>query len=230
MTDPHREDWLWWQRQTPGEQHQLRWSSHEMHAGGEDYPGLWNQTSQQTMLAKIGCVRRGRIGCLQLERDLVVQANWCSVTAEITAVNTPLMGTPARTLDKLNKVVVGFLNGNRIKGYVHEFSARKRSFDLLPQEDPLQKQGIKVALKDIKAVFFVSDFTGNPEYQDSPPTGVPKDGRTIEVTFTDGERIVGRPVEYDPQRSGFFMFPADTRGNNIRIFVVARNTRQVRLL
>ena len=84
------------------------------------------------------------------------------------------MGTPARTLDQLNKVVVGFLNGNRIKGYVHEFSARKRSFDFFPQEDPLQKQGVKVALKDIKAVFFVSDFTGNPEYQDSRQRAYPK--------------------------------------------------------
>ncbi|HMD84561.1 MAG TPA: hypothetical protein VKO18_07650 [Terriglobia bacterium] len=140
------------------------------------------------------------------------------------------MVTPAKTLDHLNKVVVGFLRGGRIKGYVDDFSALNESFNLLPQEDPLQGQGIKVAMKDLKAVFFVWEFTGNPEYQDSPPACAPMDGRIIEVTFTDGEKIVGRTEGYNSLRIGFFMFPADPKSNNIRIFVVTRNTRQIRLV
>ena len=140
------------------------------------------------------------------------------------------MGTPARTLDHLNKVVVGFLNGDRIKGYIYEFSSLEESFNLLPQEDPLQGQGIKVAMKDLKAVFFVWEFTGNPEYHDSLRADAPMHGRRIEVTFIDGEKIVGRPEGYNSQRIGFFMYPANPKGNNIRIFVVTRNTRQVRLV
>ena len=140
------------------------------------------------------------------------------------------MGTPAKTLDQLSKVVVGFLNGDRIKGYVYEFSALDASFNLLPQDDPLHGREIKVEMRDLKAVFFVWEFNGNPECHDSPPGRLPTDARTIEVTFTDGEKIVGRPEGYNTPRIGFFIYPANPKGNNIRIFVVTRNTRQVRLV
>jgi hypothetical protein len=140
------------------------------------------------------------------------------------------METPAKTLDRLSKIVVGFLNGDRIKGYVCEFSASEDSFNLLPQDDPLHRPGIKVGLRDLKAVFFVWEFSGIREYHDFLLADAPKDRRTIEVTFTDGEKIVGRPDGYNSNRIGFFMFPADPKGNNIRIFVITRNTRQVRLI
>jgi hypothetical protein len=140
------------------------------------------------------------------------------------------MGTPARAADRLNKVVVGFLSGSRIKGYAYDFSALKESFNLLPREDPLQGQGIKVEMKDLKAVFFVRDFTGKPGYCEAQLSDAPLHGRKIEVTFGDGEKIVGKTEGYNPQRLGFFVFPVDPKSNNIRIFVVTRNTRQVRFL
>ena len=168
--------------------------------------------------------------CHQLERGLVVQAIWYSVTNEHTMTETPLMGTPTKTLDQMSKVVVGFLTGARTKGYVSDFSSIEDTFDLLPQEDPLQGTAIKVALKDLKAVFFVWEFNGKPEYHDSQHSTVLREVRTIEVTFTDGEKIVGRPEAYNSRQIGFFMFPANPKGNNIRIFVVTRNTRQVRLI
>jgi hypothetical protein len=40
MTDPHREDWLQWQGQTPGKQHLLKWDSRGTQLGGEDCLGL----------------------------------------------------------------------------------------------------------------------------------------------------------------------------------------------
>jgi hypothetical protein len=140
------------------------------------------------------------------------------------------MGTPAKTPDHLNRVVVGFLDGRRIKGYAYDFSALKESFNLLPQVDPLQWQGTRVAMKDLKAVFFVKDFSGNLEYHESQLADAPIHGRKIEVTFSDGEKIVGRTEGYNPQRLGVFVFPADPKSNNIRIFVVTRNARQVRLV
>jgi hypothetical protein len=140
------------------------------------------------------------------------------------------MGTPLKSLDRLSKVVVGFLNGGRIKGYVCDFSSLEESFNLLPQENPLKGEGVKIELKYLKAIFFVWEFAGDPEYHDSLPADAPMDARTIEVTFTDGEKIVGRPEGYNSERIGFFMFPANPKGNNIRIFVVTRNTHQVRLI
>ncbi len=140
------------------------------------------------------------------------------------------MKTPAKTLDHLSKVVVGFLNGDRLKGYVYDFSGLEESFNLLPQENPLQGQEIKIAMKDLKAVFFVWEFTGDPQCHDSLHAHIPSDGRTIELTFADGEKIVGRTEGYHSQRIGFFLYPTDPKGNNIRIYVVTRNTRQVRLV
>jgi hypothetical protein len=140
------------------------------------------------------------------------------------------MGTPAKTSNRLNKVVVGLLNGVRLKGYTYDFSTLKESFNLHPREDPLQGEAIKVEMKDVKAVFFVAEFNGIPEYHERLLKDLPTHGREIEVTFRDGEKIVGRTEGYSAQKLGFFMLPADPKSNNIRIFVVTRNTRQVRLL
>ena len=109
-------------------------------------------------------------------------------------------------------------------------SALDAYFNLLPQDDPLHGREIKVEMRDLKAVFFVWEFAGIHENHDFLLADAPMDRRTIEVTFTDLEKIVGRPEEYNSQRIGFFMFPANPKGNNIRIFVVTRNTRQVRLV
>jgi hypothetical protein len=140
------------------------------------------------------------------------------------------MGIPAKTPNRLNKVVVGLLNGTRLKGYTYDFSPLNGSFNLHPREDPLPGEAIKVELKDVKAVFFVAEFDGNPQYHERLLMDLPMHGRKIEVTFRDGEKIVGRTEGYSPQRPGFFMLPADPKSNNIRIFVVSRNTRQIRLL
>jgi hypothetical protein len=140
------------------------------------------------------------------------------------------MGTPAKAPDRLNKVVVGFLNGSRIKGYAYDFSALKESFNLLPHEEPHQGQGTKVEMKDLKALFFVKEFSGSSEYHEPLSSDAPMHGRKIEVLFTDGEKIVGRTEGYNPQRLGFFVFLADPKSNNIRLFVVTKNARQVRLV
>jgi len=140
------------------------------------------------------------------------------------------MGTPPKTTDHGNKVVIGFLNGERIKGFAYDFSPMKDTFNLLPQEDRLQGKATKVEMKDLKAVFFVWDFSGDAQYRESPHSDAPMHGRKIEVTFRDGEKLVGRTEGYNPQKLGFFMFPVDPKSNNTRIFVVTRNTLQVKLL
>jgi len=35
---------------------------------------------------------------------------------------------------------------------------------------------------------------------------------------------------YDPQELGFFLFPADQKSNNLRIFIVNRNVVQIKFL
>jgi hypothetical protein len=62
------------------------------------------------------------------------------------------MGTPPKTPDQANKVVAAFLDGRRRKGYIYDFSPLKDAFNLLPAEKTLEEHGIKVAMKELKAV------------------------------------------------------------------------------
>jgi hypothetical protein len=52
----------------------------------------------------------------------------------------------------------------------------------------------------------------------------------VEVTFKDGEVLVGATLGYDPKRQGFFIFPADPKGNNVRVYVVSSFVEKVRYL
>lgn len=126
------------------------------------------------------------------------------------------------------KIVVAFLDGRRLKGSSLNFSALKESFDLFPEEHSAQKRGIKVELKDVKAVFFVKDFSGNPKRKESPSENVRGPGRSLEVTFADGEKVVGATQGFNPQKIGFFLTPTDPASNNSRIFVVNRNALQIK--
>ena len=61
MTDPHREDCLRWQGQTPGKLQGLRLDSRGMQLGGEDYSGLQSKTAG-TRGGGRDCLRRDRRG------------------------------------------------------------------------------------------------------------------------------------------------------------------------
>jgi small nuclear ribonucleoprotein (snRNP)-like protein len=138
------------------------------------------------------------------------------------------MAAAPGNLSQLNKVVVACLDGRRLKGYLYNFSALKDFFDLLPQENPLHERGIRVDLKDIKAVFFVKDFAGSRERKRNDPGDSKKHGRKIEVTCKDGEIMVGMTEGYNPQKLGFFMFPVDEDDNNARLFVINKNVALVK--
>jgi small nuclear ribonucleoprotein (snRNP)-like protein len=139
---------------------------------------------------------------------------------------TPPIG-PAQ---QANKVVVAFVDGRRLKGYIYDFSATKDFFNLLPAVKTLHEQGTKVLVKDLKAVFFVKDFQGSRDYQEKTVLDERAHGRKIEVSFRDGETILGKTEAYNPQKPGFFMFPGDAASNNSRIFVVTRNVQTVRFV
>jgi hypothetical protein len=128
----------------------------------------------------------------------------------------------------LVKVAVAFLDGRRIKGYTLNFSPQRNCFDLLPQENPLQQRGARVDLSDVKAVFFVKDFAGDPTHHDSLDPAKQGYGRKMEIVLADGERVVGTTPGYDPQSLGFFLVPSDPNSNNARIFIVNGNTRQIK--
>ncbi len=127
-------------------------------------------------------------------------------------------------------MVVAFLDGRRVRGYVYNFSAVRDAFSVFPQENSRKQDAVEVKMKDLKAIFFVKDFAGNREYQDDPLPELLKRGRKIEAAFSDGEKLVGATEAYHPHKSGFFMFLADSKSNNIRVFVVNKNLRHIKFL
>ncbi len=83
-------------------------------------------------------------------------------------------------------------------------------------------------MKDLKAIFFARDFVGNSEYTEYQILISQNGGRKAEVTFRDGEKLIGTTDAYNPQKIGFFLVPADPRSNNLRIFVITKNATQIR--
>ena len=130
------------------------------------------------------------------------------------------------------KVVMRYTDGSLIKGYTNDFYPNKPLFHVHPAENDPADKAIEVRVGELKAVFFVKDFAGNPSYNErnSFEEGTSITGRKIEVTFTDGEVLVGTTVGYAPNRQGFFVQPADTESNNLRVYAVSSAVKKVRFL
>jgi hypothetical protein len=128
------------------------------------------------------------------------------------------------------KVVVRYADGQVIKGYTQDFFPNKDRFHLQPQQKSSGQDTQQVLIKDLKAIFFVKDFDGNPTYDERRQYGEGEkpQGRKMEIIFKDGEKLVGSTLGYDPGRAGFFIHPADDKSNNIRVFVVQAFVDKVR--
>lgn len=130
------------------------------------------------------------------------------------------------------KVVVRYADGKVIKGYTQDFFPNKDRFHLQPQQKSSGQDTQQVLVKDLKAIFFVRDFGGNPTYDERrqfADSDKPQ-GRKMEILFKDGEKLVGSTLGYEPNRPGFFIHPADDKSNNIRVFVVQAFVDKVRNL
>ena len=127
-----------------------------------------------------------------------------------------------------NKVVVRYLDGRVLKGHTNDFLPTKDSFHLTRLDEPAAKP-VEVHLRELKAIFFVRDFTGNPQHIDRKEfdPSQPLMGRKIQVLFKDGELLVGTTQGYQPGRTGFFVTPADPESNHYRCFVISGATREV---
>ena len=130
------------------------------------------------------------------------------------------------------KVVIRYANGNIVKGYTMDFFPNKPSFHVHPVEVGLADKGIEVLVNQLKAVFFVKDFSGDASHRDRKnfADGQQVSGRKVEITFHDGEVLVGATMGYDPKRPGFFFTPADVEANNMRVYVVTPAVKGVRFL
>ena len=125
-----------------------------------------------------------------------------------------------------NKVVVKFKDNTLAKGKTSDFFPNKTLFHL----ENLSGEIVEISIENLKAIFFVKDFEGNKNHQKNYSDEIAAGGRKIRVQFLDGETVIGYTLGYSPDRQGFYMTPADIKGNNERIFVVKSATEKVEFL
>src|SRR5437867_8212676 len=129
-----------------------------------------------------------------------------------------------------NHVVVHFANGRLLKGATQDFNPNRLSFHLVPADG---SPAVEVECSNLKALFFVKDLDGNPARSNGPDgfadSSPDARGKRIAVRFHDGEVLYGYSCTYLPGREGFFVFPADARTNNLRIFVIKASTIEIKV-
>ena len=131
-----------------------------------------------------------------------------------------------------SKIVARYRDGKTLKGTTQNFFPNKPNFHVIRQGGSGPGALVEVKIEDLKAIFFVRDFTGNPRHVERKrlDPGERAQGRMMEVTCTDGEVFVGTTTGYDPKRPGFFLFPIDPSANNARVFMVTSFVRAARFL
>ena len=129
-----------------------------------------------------------------------------------------------------NKVVARYRDGKILKGFTHDFNQNKPVFHLSLADN--QKEVLEINTCQLKAVFFVKTFEGNKDYR-GPAEAILLEklkkvpGIKLKRTFFDGEVMYGTTQGYDPERKGFFMFPADQDANCERAFIIKAATTNV---
>lgn len=135
--------------------------------------------------------------------------------------------TPSSTR---KRVVIRKLNKELVKGY-----ADLKSYLHFDHVELLTREGraVSISLSEIKGVFFVRDFEGNPQrperkvFQSRPRLG----GLWVRLNFKDSEVLEGlisnNLLEFDPL--GFHVTPPDVYSNNLKVFIPrsALNSLQV---
>jgi hypothetical protein len=127
----------------------------------------------------------------------------------------------------INKIVVHFADGEIRKGATADFSPNKNILHLSEKESGKVKE---INIKDLKAVFFVKSYEGNPRYKDKVNVERVGLGKKIRVEFKDSEKMIGYTQGYSPNRVGFIFFPSDPDSNNEKAFIINDATDNIRFI
>ena len=128
-----------------------------------------------------------------------------------------------------NRVVAHYMDGRVVKGTTQDFFPNRPIFRVTPVGAGKESE---IQCRQLKAVFFVKDLTGDENrkdlrgFVDGP--GETTKGKKIAVRFKDGEFLCGYSLSYSPERVGFFLFPSDPGSNNLRIYVMTYAAVEVR--
>ena len=117
------------------------------------------------------------------------------------------------------RVVIRKLDKGLVKGFVNPGAYLGQEIEVLDREGRL----VRIPLSEIKGVFFVRDFEGNPDraerkvFRSRPRLA----GLWVRMTFRDNEileaLLPNNLLELDPL--GYLVTPPDVYSNNLKIFI-----------
>lgn len=127
-----------------------------------------------------------------------------------------------------NQVVARFLDGRLIKGTSLDVAPGKPECHIRTAD----RQMVEVQLADLKALYFVKSFEGDPahEYATEPADGDPRltGSHRVTIRFQDGERLEALANRYPPLGQFFFVLPVDGSGNTLRVLVNRNAITEIR--
>jgi len=134
-------------------------------------------------------------------------------SSEVPATEQESGAEPAHVAG-IHRVVIHTAEGEVKRGTVTDIVLEGRDVAL-----ELQSGETEALPPDrIRAIFFMADAG------ESPPA---PEGKRVRVTFRDGRQVAGFSNDYAPERSGFFVVPADERSHTARIWVYRAAVRQI---
>jgi hypothetical protein len=126
-----------------------------------------------------------------------------------------------------DKLVAHHKDGRIDKGFSHDLDPVCESFHLVRREGEIATSR-EIRLEELKALFHVKTWGRDDQHRGRDP-GFPEQdiGRPAEpsyvrtvLEFYDGEKIFCYCRDYEPNRRGFYVLPADPEDNNRKIYVV----------
>ncbi len=129
----------------------------------------------------------------------------------------------------LQKVIVRTRDGEVIPGFANQ-DRIGTTLKIITQQGKEQK----FSIDKLKAVFFVKDFQGNPEYDEIKFLNKQSVSSMVwvRVEFFDGEVLEGKiPNNMELISSpGFYLSPSDRDTNNKRVYVVKSSLKDFTFL
>jgi hypothetical protein len=150
--------------------------------------------------------------------------------AVITADPEPATPEPQELPIGWHRMVVRYVDGQLLRGYSNDFHPDRAHLHLSPTINCAAVERLLIPVPRLKAVFFVKDLQGDPDRTDSNTFDHNPRARKVEVTFRDGEVMRGSTMNYKANGQGFFLQPANSQSNNIRIYVVTPAIRHMRFV
>jgi hypothetical protein len=136
--------------------------------------------------------------------------------------------TQAASAASWQKVIARYRDGRMVSGFTNDFHPSKPQLHV--SANPRHGNSTLIPIVQLKALFFVREFTGDPTRVERKDFVDPPQGRKIEITFHDNEVLVGSTLGYRREGHGFFVQPADAGSNNLRVFVTTAGMRHARFL